>query len=45
MTDDVILERAGGIAVITLNRPDALNALPSNVMHVLDCVLDQLAHR
>jgi enoyl-CoA hydratase/carnithine racemase len=43
MTDDVILERANGTAVITLNRPDALNALSSSVMHALDRVLDQLA--
>jgi len=43
MTDDVILERADGTAVITLNRPDALNALSSNVMHALDSVLDRLA--
>ena len=43
MTDDVILERADGIAVVTLNRPNALNALSTRVMHVLDGVLDQLA--
>jgi enoyl-CoA hydratase/carnithine racemase len=43
MTDDVILERADGIAVITLNRPNALNALSTSVMHALDSVLDQLA--
>ena len=42
MTDDVILERAGGIAVITLNRPNALNALSTSVMHALDSVLDQI---
>ena len=36
MTDDVILEGAGGIAVITLNRPNALNALSTSVMHALD---------
>ena len=42
MTDDVILERAGGIAVITLNRPNALNALSTSVMRALDGVLDQL---
>ena len=43
MTDDVILERADGIAVVTLNRPNALNALSTRVMHALDGVLDQLA--
>jgi enoyl-CoA hydratase/carnithine racemase len=43
MTDDVILECADGIAVITLNRPSALNALSTSVMHALDGVLDQLA--
>ena len=43
MTDDVILECADGIAVITLNRPNALNALSTSVMHALDGVLDQLA--
>jgi enoyl-CoA hydratase/carnithine racemase len=43
MTDDVILERADRIAVITLNRPNALNALSASVMHALDSALDQLA--
>ena len=43
MTDDVILERADGIAVVTLNRPNALNALSTSVMQALDSVLDQLA--
>jgi len=43
MTDDVILERADGIAVVTLNRPNALNALSTSVMHALDGALDQLA--
>jgi len=43
MTDDVILERAAGIAVVTLNRPNALNALSTSVMHALDGALDQLA--
>jgi enoyl-CoA hydratase/carnithine racemase len=41
--DDVILERADGIAVVTLNRPNALNALSHGVMHALDGVLDALA--
>jgi enoyl-CoA hydratase/carnithine racemase len=31
------------MAVITLNRPNALNALSKNVMHALDSVLDELA--
>ena len=43
MTDDVILECADGIAVITLNRPNALNALSTSVMRALDSVLNQLA--
>src|SRR6516162_6295702 len=43
MTDEVILERADGIAVVTLNRPDSLNALSRSVMRALDRVLDQLA--
>ena len=42
-TDDVILERSDGMAVITLNRPNALNALSKSVMHALDSVLDELA--
>jgi acyl-CoA synthetase (AMP-forming)/AMP-acid ligase II/enoyl-CoA hydratase/carnithine racemase len=41
--DDVILERTDGIAVVTLNRPNALNALSHGVMHALDGVLDELA--
>jgi enoyl-CoA hydratase/carnithine racemase len=43
MTDEVILQRADGVAVITLNRPNALNALSTSLMHALDGVLDQLA--
>jgi acyl-CoA synthetase (AMP-forming)/AMP-acid ligase II/enoyl-CoA hydratase/carnithine racemase len=41
--DDVIFERAGGIAVVTLNRPNALNALSTGVMHALDRIVDQIA--
>ena len=40
MTDEVILERAGGTAIIILNRPQALNALSAKVMRALDGVLD-----
>jgi enoyl-CoA hydratase/carnithine racemase/acyl-CoA synthetase (AMP-forming)/AMP-acid ligase II len=42
-SDDVILDRTDGIAVITLNRPNALNALSQGVMQALDGVLDELA--
>jgi enoyl-CoA hydratase/carnithine racemase len=41
--DEVVLEREDGIATVTLNRPDALNALSHGVMHALDGILDQLA--
>jgi len=41
--DDVILERADGIAIVTLNRPNALNALSQDLMQALDGVLDELA--
>jgi enoyl-CoA hydratase/carnithine racemase len=43
MTDEVILARADGVAVVTLNRPNALNALSTSLMHALDRVLDRLA--
>ena len=43
MTDEVILERAGGTAIVILNRPQALNALSAKVMRALDGVLDRIA--
>jgi enoyl-CoA hydratase/carnithine racemase len=43
MTDEVILEHAGGTATVTLNRPQALNALSPSVMRALDGVLDRIA--
>ena len=42
-TGEVILERANGVAVITLNWLDALNALSKSVMHALDSALDLIA--
>ena len=39
----VTLERIGAIAIITLNRPAALNALSAEVVGSLDRVLDELA--
>lgn len=35
MTDTVLLEKKGRVAVLTLNRPDALNALNSALMEAL----------
>lgn len=32
MTDEILFERAGGFGVVTLNRPDALNALTLNMV-------------
>jgi len=41
--DDVLLSRDGAIATITLNRPDALNAITPAMLHRLGDLLDQLA--
>ena len=38
----VTLEREGHIALITMNRPEALNALNRQVLEELSQVLDQL---
>ena len=38
----VTLEQKGPVAVITMNRPDALNALNDQVLRDLDAVLDQV---
>src|SRR5512139_854348 len=35
MTDCILLEREGALATLTLNRPDALNALDLAMMHAL----------
>jgi enoyl-CoA hydratase/carnithine racemase len=43
MTDDVLIERANGVAIITLNRPNALNALSTNLTRELDAILNDLA--
>lgn len=39
----VIVERAGSVVTITLNRPASLNALSEDVMRALERVLDDLA--
>lgn len=38
----VTLERRGAVGVITMNRPEALNALNVDVLHDLETVLDQV---
>ena len=40
----VELEKKGAVGVITMNRPEALNALNDQVLRDLDGVLDQVAH-
>jgi enoyl-CoA hydratase len=44
MADEVVqLERDGGVAVVTINRPQALNALTSEVLTGLEAVFAELA--
>ncbi|MDZ5034668.1 enoyl-CoA hydratase-related protein, partial [Clostridium perfringens] len=39
---NVILEKEGNLAIVTINRPKALNALNSGTLKDLDAVLDDL---
>ena len=41
MPDTVTIERRGGVATITIDRPDSLNALNANTLHALEGVLDE----
>jgi enoyl-CoA hydratase/carnithine racemase len=43
MSSPILLDRTGGVVVITLNRPASLNAMSDEVMHALERVLDELA--
>jgi 1,4-dihydroxy-2-naphthoyl-CoA synthase len=43
MLSPVLLDRTGGVVVITLNRPASLNAMSDEAMHALERVLDELA--
>lgn len=43
MTDTVLLERRGAAAIVTLNRPDKLNALDEALMRDLDRVTLEVA--
>lgn len=40
--EPVLLSRSGYVAIVTLNRPDAMNALSPNLMEALDRILDEL---
>ncbi len=40
--NEVLVERDGGIAWITLNRPDQLNAMNTALLHRLGEVIDDL---
>ena len=41
----VTLEQKGAVGLITMNRPEALNALNDQVIRELDAVLDQVEER
>ena len=41
-TDTVLHQQTAGIARITLNRPDALNALNADLLHALAALLDRI---
>lgn len=41
--NNVLLEKDGNIAVVTINRPKALNALNSETLRELDVIIDNLA--
>lgn len=40
--DHIVIEKKGHVAVLTINRPDALNALNTEVLTELDQAVDQL---
>ncbi len=41
----VELQQVGNVALVTINRPEVLNALNSNVIHELDLVLSEIKSR
>ena len=43
MEPQVLLEVKGHVAVVTINRPKALNALNSSVYHELDVIFNQIS--
>src|ERR1700676_3090163 len=43
MADTIIVERGGGIATVTFNRPHKKNAITSQLLDELDATLDAIA--
>lgn len=42
---EIVIEQRGGIEIVTLNRPEALNALSSAMVGALTAYFEQLCHR
>jgi enoyl-CoA hydratase len=42
VSDEVLVERRGGVQVITINRPEAKNALNAGVAHAVAAAVDEL---
>ena len=43
MADELLVEREGAVAVLTLNRPRVLNAMDTPTWRALDAALDRVA--
>jgi len=41
--ENILLEREGAVAILTINRPQVLNALNAATLRELDCALDEVA--
>jgi 2-(1,2-epoxy-1,2-dihydrophenyl)acetyl-CoA isomerase len=44
MSDTVLLERDGAVAIVTLNRPDRLNSFSTEMTTRLSAILDEIEH-
>jgi 2-(1,2-epoxy-1,2-dihydrophenyl)acetyl-CoA isomerase len=44
VTDELLIERADGVATVTLNRPDSMNSLSVALKEALGTELDAIAH-
>ena len=45
MTEDILLAVNGAVATVTLNRPQALNAMTDDMYHAIEATADDLASR